>query len=287
MKKLILIACIALSANAFAQKVSGKINYPKGKKLEVVTTTKKEASMDVMGQSIESGVDATLTESFDIEDVNANGATIEYKVKRLVFTANSMGNNQEFDSEKEGDRKGEVGKVLEKGLKNKYTMKVDAHGKVLEVKADDDNPNGKSSEDDAVAAMLSMQLGTNFQLPKAGDATIFAILPAREIAQGDSWTDSTMNNGAKTVTVYKVNSITATDIILDFTQQTTVNTTQTMMGTEATINTEDKGKGQVVLDKSTGLMKQKTETLESSGTIEAQGMSIPISGKTTINVAVK
>ena len=97
MKKILLFAFVSFTTHSFAQQVSGKIVFPKGQKLEAVTQIQKNASMDVMGQAMESDVSATLTESFDIEDANANGATIEYKVKHLVFKANSMGNEQAFD----------------------------------------------------------------------------------------------------------------------------------------------------------------------------------------------
>ena len=106
MKKIILLAAVVLSLNAYAQTINGKINFMKGQKLEVVTETQKTTAMEVMGQSMESTVNSTMTEAFDIEDVTDKGATIEYKVKRLVFNANGMGNTQSFDSEKEGDRNG-------------------------------------------------------------------------------------------------------------------------------------------------------------------------------------
>ena len=56
---------------------------------------------------------------------------------------------------------------------------------------------------------------------------------------------------------------------------------------EAAIKGDEKIIGQVTLDKNTGLLKQKTATVDSSGSLEAQGMSIPSTGKTTITVTVK
>jgi hypothetical protein len=289
MKKIFLIAAVTLSLNGFAQKVAGNISFPKGKKLEVVTEMKKSNSLEVMGQSMETTVTSTMNEELDIEDANAGGATIEHKVKRLVFNAEGgMMGSQSFDSEKESDRNGDLGKAFDKSLKNKYKMMVDASGRVKQVKLDDDNPNGKmSAEDEQMAQLLSMQLGLNLAVPKAGAQTLFSVLPGREIAQGDTWTDTTSSQkGTRRSATYKVSSITATDVVLDYTEELTVNTTQEMMGQEATINTKDKSSGQITLDRATGLLKKKTSTVDSSGTIEAQGMSIPISGKTSITVTV-
>jgi len=288
MKKILLVASITLSINGFAQKVNGQLAFPKGQKLELITETKKTSTMEMMGQSMESTVNSTMTEVYDIEDAGANGATIEHKVKRLVFTANGMGNSQSFDSEKEEDRKGEMGKMLEKGLKNKYKMTIDASGKIVTVKVDDDNPNAtKNGESDAMAGLVSSQLGLNLGLPKPGDVSIFKILPNREVAQGDTWTDTSSSNGQKRTTVYKVNSITASDVILDYTEDININTTQQIMGQDASIKADDKVTGQVTLDKNTRLLKRKTATIDTKATMEAQGMSIPSTGKTTITVTLK
>lgn len=288
MKKILLIASISLSLNGFAQKVNGKLNFQKGQKLEMVTETKKTNAMELMGQTMETTVNSTVTEVFDIEDVNDGNATIEHKIKRMVFKAEGMGNTQSFDSENEEDRKGEMGKLMEKSLKNKYKMTVDASGKIVSVTADDDNPNSdKKSEADAMADLASAQLGLSLALPKPGDASIFKILPRAAVGQGDTWTDSTSANDQKITTVYKVNSITATDIILDYTSDVSINTTQQIMGTDASIKADDKVTGQITLDKATGLLKQKTASIDSKATMEAQGMSIPSTGKTTVTVTLK
>jgi hypothetical protein len=288
MKKVFVAACVMLSLNSFSQKVSGKLNFPKSQKLEMVTETNKTATMELMGQSMESTVNSTMTEVFDISGTDGNGANIEHKVKHLVFTANGMGNSQSFDSEKEDDRKGEMGKIMEKSLKNKYTMSVDPTGKITAIKLDDDNPNGtKNDKTDAMAELASTQLGVTLGLPKPGDASIFKILPDKEITTGDSWTDSSSANGQKRRTVYTVKSITDKEVTLDYTEDINVNTTQEIMGTQASIKSDDKVTGQVIIDRATGLLKQKTATMDTNATMEAQGMTIPSTGKTTITVTVK
>jgi hypothetical protein len=287
MKKILLIASLAFSVNSFAQNTSGKLNFQKGQKLEMVTETKKTTTMELMGQSMESTVNSTITQVFDVADANADSATIEHKIKRLVFAAEGMGNSQSFDSEKESDRKSEMGKIMEKNLKNKYKMTLDAYGKVISVKADDANPGTKNAEADAMAELASSQLGLSIGLPKSGDASIFKILPGKQISQGDTWTDSASSNGQKRKTVYKVSGITDTDILLDYTEAININTTQQIMGTDASIRSDDKVTGQITLDKATGLLKQKTATIDSTATMEAQGMSIPSTGKTTITITVK
>ena len=286
MKKLFLIASIALSVNGFAQKVEGRLNFPKGQKLELVTESVKTTTMELMGQSMESAVTSTVTETFDIEDVTAAGATMEHKVKRVVFNASGMGNSQSFDSDKAEDRNSDMGKMLDKNLKSKDTLTVDATGIITAVKAGVDTAK-KNEEADAIAGLVSSQLGFNLGVPKVGDLSVFKILPGKEIKMGDSWRDSTSASGQTVTTIYKVTGITPTEIILEYTGNVNINTTQQIMGQDASLKSDDKVIGQITLDKNTGLLKQKTATIDTKATMEAQGMSIPSTGKTTITVTLK
>ncbi|MGZ3839815.1 MAG: DUF6263 family protein, partial [Flavisolibacter sp.] len=198
------------------------------------------------------------------------------------------GNSQSFDSEKEEDRKGEMGKIMDKALHNKYKMVVDPFGAITSVQADETNPNAtKDPESEAMTELVSTQLGLKLGLPKQGDVTVFKILPNRQIKQGDTWTDSDSANGQKRTTVYKVNNITASEVLLDYSEVINVNTKQQIMGTDANIKSDDKVVGQITLDKTTGLLKQKTATIDTKATMEAQGMSIPSTGKTTVTVTLK
>src|SRR5690606_34506384 len=143
-----------------------------------------------------------------------SGAKIEYKVKRLLVDVDAMGRPQSFDSEKEGDQKGEMGRLFEKGLKNKYTMEVDRGGKVVSVTADDDNPRGKgSSQEEAMAAMIQSQIGLSLELPQVGDASVFKILPDNNYAVGNTWSEAKDTMGIKSFTEYKIASITDTEIV--------------------------------------------------------------------------
>src|SRR3712207_393258 len=148
MKQFFLVAALAISVTGFSQKVSNKLAFQKGQKLEMITKVNSVVSMEMMGQSMETKVDATVTRSFDIEDVANGVATIDHKMKRMQMSIEApMAGAQSFDSDNEADMKGEGGKQMEKALKNKYTMSVDALGNVTAIKADDDNPN-KNPQDE-------------------------------------------------------------------------------------------------------------------------------------------
>ncbi|MFN2458149.1 MAG: DUF6263 family protein [Chitinophagaceae bacterium] len=290
MKHLLLMAVAAISITSYSQKISNKLTFPKGQKLEMVTDVKSVMTQEMMGQSMEFNINATVTRMFDVEDVTPAGAVIEHKVKRMQFNFDGMGQSQSFDSEKESDMKGDMGKTFEKSIKNKYTMTVDNSGKITAVKSDDDNPNKpatKEEEKDMMGNMMS-QFAAGMEMPKTGDVTDLSILPNREIAKGESWTDSlTKDKDEKGKITYTLTDITDNEILLNFTEEKTSERKQEAQGMEITMTSKDKTTGKVTLDKKTGLLKQSTATTDSQGTVEVMGQSMPMSNKMTKTVMVK
>mgnify|MGYP003286390359 CR=1 FL=1 len=284
MKKVFLPLLLVASIAVQAQKVSNKIGFQKGQKLEVTTQVASVATQEMMGQTMDVNVAATLNHSYDVEDVTGGNAVIEHKVKRLQLSFDGMGQSQKFDSENEADMKGDMGKAAEKSIKNKYTMTVAPDGKVVSVKADDNNPNTPGGGDDMMGQMLS-QLSLGLDMPKAGDPTPFKILPAQEVAKGSTWTDS-LTNGEKGFNKYTVTDVTANEVLLDLVGQSASVKKQEMQGMELTITMNTKNTGKVVLDKKTGIMKQRTTTSEGSGIVEVAGQSVPITNKITVTTTV-
>jgi hypothetical protein len=289
MKKVFLFIAIAFSLTSQAQKINGQIMLQKGQKFEVVTETKANSTQEAMGQTIESSSTTTITQIYDVQEAGKNGAAIEQKVKRFQLNGEGgMGQSMSFDSEKPEDRKNEIGQILDKKvLKNKYTMMIDAFGRVVGVKADDDNPNGKKEEDGGMASMLLQQLGTSSELPKAGDKTIFSILPNREVGVGDTWSDSSKIDGAAVKKIFKLVGITADAITVEYTTATSIEKTMNVMGQDAAIKGKENGLGTMTIDRKTGLLKTITASSKNEATVEVQGMTIPVNGTTNTTITVK
>jgi hypothetical protein len=279
MKQILLVAALTLTVQGFAQKVNGKLNFPKGQKLEMVTEASSVVSVDMMGQTMDTKVNVSIFRNIDVEDVSNGNAVIEHKMKRMKMNMESpMAGAQTFDSDNEKDMKGEGGKAAEKALKNKYQMTVDANGKIVAVKADDNNPNKTASKADGdMMANTMNQMGVNLDLPKVGDASEFKILPEKEVGKGDSWSD----NSGTIKRNYTISDITDTEVLVNFTTEGTTETKQEAGGMEIVMNTKDKSTGQIVIDRKTGLMKKKTENIDSDGTMEVMGQSIPMKTKAT------
>ena len=287
MKNVLLLALVAFGLNSAAQKAAVKVSFQKGQKLEMVGQTNAVVTQEIMGNAMEMKINSTITRSFDVEDVAANNAIIEHKVKRVQFNFEGMGQSQNFDSEKEEDMNGEMGKSVEKTIKNKYKMTVDQAGNVVSVKQDDDNPNptGNNESADMMSQMMS-QFAEGLEVPKAGDKTAFNVLPAGGVTKGQSWTDS-LTTGEKGFVKYTVSDINNSEVIIDYSAEGTLTKTQDAMGTIATVNMKSKTSGKITVDRKTGLLKQKTILGEGKGAVEVAGQSIPMTTKVSGTIAVK
>ena len=279
MKKIFSLAALVISFNLYAQNGTALV-FPKGQKLEMTAQTKAVISQQVMGQSMDMNVNSSIVRSFDIEDVTNGTARIEHKIKKLQFDFDVMGQSQKFDSDKPEDMKSEIGKSLEKSIKNKYSMSVDPSGKIVSVKADDDNPNKEDDGQDMMANVMS-QFTEGLQVPKSGDIISLKVVAAADLAKGKTWSDSL--SGEETGTVkYTVTDVSGSEVIIDYVSEGTTKRKQDVGGgMEMDVNIKNKTTGIITLDKKTGLLKKRTVDSQGSGTMQAMGQSIPMTSKIT------
>ncbi|GAA4344193.1 DUF6263 family protein [Flaviaesturariibacter amylovorans] len=280
MKKIFLVGALALSLAGQAQKVTVKPTFTKGQKLELVTKANTVMSMEMMGQSMENKIDATITRSFDVENASESGTNLEHKIKRLQMSFSSPMGAQNFDSENEADMKGEGGKSAEKALKNKYTLTLDGNGKITNVKLDDQNSNTEESSGMLSGAMD--QLGGGGAVPKVGTSTELTLLPAEGVAKGDTWADTAKGQKSN----YTVSDITGDEVIVKFTSEGKTERKQEAQGMEIVINSVDKTSGTIRIDRKTGIMKERVSTTDSEGTMEVMGQSVPMTTKTQVTTTV-
>ena len=60
-----------------------------------------------------------------------------------------------------------------------------------------------------------------------------------------------------------------------------------MMGSETTTTMNNKSTGKIILDRVTGIMREKTINTESNGNTEASFGTLPVTSKTTTVITVK
>jgi hypothetical protein len=282
MKKIFLPVLLLAAMSGVAQKVSNKLTFQKGQKLEITTNMNMTTEM-VMGETTGNTI---TTEVYDVKDVTPSSATLERSIKKMKLNFSLMGQEKSFDSDKPEDLKGDLGEPLKKIMDAKSEFTVDGSGKITAVKADE----GKKKKDDASQNMMGMfmsQMNMGSAPPKEGTASFFKIFPNYEIGKGDSWSDTTSLEGNSFKNTYTVKDITDTDVLLDYVGSGNFTTKQEMMG----MSLESKGKtalnGTITLDRKSGLIKQKTTTNTTETTMHVSGQEMASTSKITTVTTVK
>jgi hypothetical protein len=138
----------------------------------------------------------------------------------------------------------------------------------------------------AIIMSLLSDVVQTVQPPKKNESSFFKILPDTAAGIGDSWTVTNDTESNKSATLYKISAITDSTIVVDFTGNSVTTTSAEMMGMQTTTTMNNKITGQIILDKATGIIRQKNGTTESSGTTEAMGGQLPVTSTVATTIIV-
>ncbi len=270
----------------FSQTVPGKLMFTQGQTLDITLQMKSTIAQQAMGQAIDFNVNATGDHSYKVTNATEENNTLHHKVDRIRFSFDGMGQKMNFDSNVEKDMNGMFGKPVKDILEKKYDIILDQPGTVLMAVPE----KIKLTEMDSRLAIITSMLKDVFDLvqpPAKGSNSFFKVLPDKESAKGEAWTESYQDAGGKYETKYTLADITDSTIVVDFTGSSITVSKAEMMGSETTTTMNNKSTGKIILNKATGIMKEKTVNIESNGSTEAAFGSLPVTSKTTITIAVK
>ena len=272
--------------SAFCQTTQRGLKFVQGQGLEVTMNLKSTIAQEAMGQSIDFNIDGIATHLFKVTNTTSDNTTLHHTMKRISFTFDGMGQKRPFDSDKPKDMDGQFGKPIKELLDKTYDMVIDSTGKVMMVLPEKIESPGSDPRIMLIMNMLKDLVGT-VQPPQKNEASFFKVLPDTAVSVGGSWKESVNNESGKSITNYKVNSITDSTIVVDFTGSSTTTSKAEMMGMETTTTMNNKSTGKIILDKATGIILQKTSTTDSNGSTEAMGGTLPVTSKITTVITVK
>ena len=282
----VLLFLLLISISASSQKISGKLKFEQGQQYEITMNVKTKISQEAMGQAIDFNIDGTATHSYKVTNATDDNNTLHHQLHRITYIFDGMGQKRAFDSDKPKDLEGQFGKPIKDLLEKKYDMVIDSTGKVLMVepeKFDDSDTDPRM----AIIMNLLKDVVSTVQPPAKNEACFFKILPDTATTVGDNWTQTGDNGSGKFTINYKISDINDSTIVVNFTEASTTVTKAEMMGMETTTNLTNKTTGTIVLDRQTGIIKQKTSTTDSNGTTEAMGGTVPVTSKIMITINVK
>ena len=282
----LLLSFIALSFAAISQKVSGKLKFEQGQIFDVSIQVKNNIGQQAMGQTIDFNVDAAGYHSYKITNATDDNNTLNHQVHRITFAFDGMGQKRTFDSNIEKDLNGMFGKPIKDLLGKKYDIIIDPNGKTMMAVPEKIQLTETDSRLAIVTTMLKDVLDI-VQPPQKGKSSFFKVLPDTETGKGETWTESSINENGKFDAAYFISDINDSTIVVDFVGSSITVSKAEMMGSATTTTMTNKSTGKIILDRMTGIIKEKTITTDANGNTEASFGTMPVTSKTTTTIAVK
>lgn len=270
----------------WAQAASGKLIFEQGRTLNIQMEIKTSIAQQAGGQAIDFTVDGVALHNYKVTNTTDDNTTLQHKAIKIGFTFDGMGQKRSFDSDNEKDMNGPFGETVKNILSKSFNMIIDPNGKVLMIQPENSEPV-KTDERLAIVFTMLKDITDVVYPPRKGEASFFKILPDKITNKGESWTGSGQNENGKFSNEYTLTEITDSTIIVDFKGTAVTATKATMMGMETSTTMNSTSTGKIILDKTTGIIKEKTVTTESNGNTEAMGGTMPVTSKTTIVMQVK
>ena len=285
MKKITFILfSITFISIAFAQ-TPGNINLTKGQKFSVDNKITAVTTQTLMGQSMESNAEISTKYSIEVKDITNNNYNLTNTFTKMKAKMSAMGNDMNFDSDKKEDMDGEYASSFKDIINNPKGVVIDRSGKVLNINKTETRP--VSTKPDIMKMMLDQLLGDPEENGYGSDIA-FVSTPSK-IVTGYNWTDSSNKEGVYRYTTYTVKEIKGTEAVITISGILNTDVKSQMQGMDILNKSKGNLTGEEIVDITTGVIKQKTTTLKSQGTvsIESQGMEIPMTTQVIFASSVK
>jgi hypothetical protein len=277
---------LCISFSVLSQKIAGRLVFQPGQRINITITLKTTVSQEAGGSAIDFNANGMALHSFKVTNATDNNSTLHHDVKKITFNFDGMGQKRSFDSDNQKDLDGFFGKPVKDILGKSYDMAIDPSGKTLLVKPERIDPV-KTDERLGIVFNLLKDLTNVVYPPKRNEPSFFKVLPETETALNETWIESGVDSNGMYKTVYTLSAITDSTVIVDFKGNSAVVTKAEVMGMQTSTTMNNAYTGQIVLDKQTGIIREKTMETNSTGSTEAMGGTLPVRSKSimTINVA--
>ncbi|MEK7226082.1 MAG: DUF6263 family protein [Bacteroidota bacterium] len=276
---------VLTTSTCFSQKINGKLKFEQGQILHITTQLKTSISQQAGGQVIDFSLDASGEQAYKVTNATADNSTLHHQLQRIIFSFDGMGRKMDFDSKNEKDMNGMFGKPIMERLDKNYNIIIDSGGKVLMTLPE----KIQLTETDSRMAIINSLLKDIIDLvhpPQKDKASFFKVLPDNEVGKGDAWTISSQTDNGKIDAAYAIADINDTTVVIDFAANSVTVTKAEMMGSETTTTMNNKSTGKIILDRLTGLIREKTVNTESAGNTESSFGNLPVTSKTSLNIKV-
>ena len=270
-----------LTITTSAQTPTGKLALAKGQKLLIDNDIKTVSIQEIMGQSMEITYDAKMLYEVEVKDKKTNSYLISTTLTRVVSSGNSMGQEIKFDSDKKEDLESETGKAYKDDLN--VTIDAEFNEKAELINAP--NKDTTTSTGNQVMNMMKKFSGAGGAELNGASAAFIVIPSGKKV--GDTWSDSLITDAVKTYTNYTFKALEGKNATIIGSGKQFTQMKLEQQGMEINISMDGTLSTEGLIDISTGLIKQKTTTLNGVSTTEVMGQTIPGTTKVNIVTTVK
>lgn len=281
MKKLVVVLLSVISFTVFAQTPTGKIVVKKGQHFMVESSSDGVSKMDMMGQSMEMKIGSATKLTAEIKESKDNNYTITQTLTNVKSSFSGMGQEKTFDSDKKEDLDSSEAGALYKGKLNvPKDFVITTEGKSI-VTTDTTSIEKKQDDNPMSEIMNMMSAGQD-----NAAAILFLVIPKGKKV-GDTWLDSTINEGMKMKKTYTLNSIANKEAAVTVNTVMDINKTMQVQGMDMNAAMTSKVNATVLVDVISNVQKENKSTMELTGTIDIMGQSVPMTATATSLTTVK
>lgn len=281
----LIVSLFVLPLFVNAQTTTGKLVLQQGQVFNISMDVKNTISQEAMGNAIDFTAEGEASHNFKVTNQTDDNSTLHHEITGFSFQFDGMGTKYSFDSGKEKDLKGLFGPTAKEMLAKTYDMVIDPAGKVLLVKPEEIKLTKVDERLTIVFNMLKDLTSPVFP-PKKNEASFFKILPDSAVSLNQTWTEAGEDAYGKYETTYKLTGINDTTLLVTLEGKSSTITNSEMMGTKATTNMNNSYTGQIIIDKATGIIREKVVNTVSNGNTEVMGSNLPVTSKTVITIKV-
>jgi hypothetical protein len=250
-----------------------KLSLKAGQKFQTDNVVKTVTNMEMMGQQMEIKAEVTVNRQLDIKGKKDNMYNVASTVTRMITTADMMGQNMSYDSDKKEDTAGEMGKMFREKINVPTELEMNDEGKITPLKKQDN----KAADDASGISAMMTSLGAGTDETILTD-DVFHVMPGK-IKTGDTWSDSIITEGLKTYRDYTIKSIQGNEATITISGKQLMDKKMENQGMEMTLVMESKLTGEMLVDTKSGVVKQRTLSSDGTGNMEMMGQELPITTK--------
>jgi len=264
-----------------AQTATGKLSLAKGQKILIDNDIKTVSNQEMMGQSMEITSDAKMQYEVEVKEKKPNSYLISTTLTKVLSSGSAMGQEMKFDSDKKEDLDSETGKAFKDQLNVSMEAEYNENAQVINAV----KKEATTTSDNQMMDMMKKFAGAS-GADLDGASAAFTIIPAGK-KPGDTWSDSLITDAVKTYTTYTFKALDGKNATITSSGKQVTKMKVEQQGMEINVSMDGTLSSEGIIDISTGLIKQKTSTLNGVSTTEIMGQTIPGTTKVTTVTTVK